>query len=82
MFVYHKSYGFIESTSLKELMLVEEVHQKNVIFVTKFFFLDYSFKFQKNVCNRCQMSMNLSNIAIVVIKGSNYHCITSLISKN
>ena len=82
MFVYHKSYGFIESTFLKELMLVEEVHQKNVIYVTKLFFLDYSFKFQENVCNRCQMSMDLSNIAIVVIKGSSYHCITSLISKN
>ena len=32
------------------------------------YFLDYSFKFQRNVCNRCHdllmMSMNLSDIAI------------------
>ena len=28
------------------------------------------------------MSMNLSNIAISNIKGSDYHCIISLISKN
>ena len=28
------------------------------------------------------MSMNLSNIAIVKIKGSGYHCIISLINKN
>ena len=28
------------------------------------------------------MSMNLSDIAIVNIKGSDYRCITSLISKN
>ena len=50
------------------------------------YFLNYSFKFQPNVCNRCHdllmMSMNLSNIAILKIKGSDYLCIISLISKN
>ena len=28
------------------------------------------------------MSMNLSDIAILNIKGSDYHCVISLISKN
>ena len=50
------------------------------------YFLNYSFKFQPNVCNRCHdllmMSMNFSNIVILNIKGSNYRCIISLISKN
>ena len=50
------------------------------------YFLNYSFKFQPNVCNRyhdlLMMSMNLSNIAILNIKGSDYSCIISLISKN
>ena len=50
------------------------------------YFLNYSFKFQRNVCNRCHdllmMSMNLSDIAILNIKGSDYRCIISLISKN
>ena len=50
------------------------------------YFLYYNFKFQPNVCNRCydllMMSMNLSNIAILNIKVSDYHCIISLISKN
>ena len=50
------------------------------------FFLNFSFKFQPNVCNRCHdllmMSMNLSDIAILNIRGSNYRCIVSLISKN
>ena len=50
------------------------------------YFLNYSFKFQPNVCNRCHdllmMSLNLSNIANLNIKGSNYCCIISLISKN
>ena len=50
------------------------------------YFLSYSFKFQPNVCNRSHdllvMSMNLSDIAILNIKGSDYHSIISLISKN
>ena len=50
------------------------------------YFLNYSFKFQPNVCNRCHdlliMSVNLSNIAILNVEGSDYHCITSMISKN
>ena len=50
------------------------------------YFLNYSFKFQPNVCNRCHdllmMSINLSDIAILNIKGSDCDCIISLISKN
>ena len=50
------------------------------------YFLNYSFKFQPNVCNRCldllMISMNLSDIVILNIKGSNYCCIISLMSKS
>ena len=50
------------------------------------YFLNYGFKFQPNVCNRCHdllmMSINLSDTAILKITGSDYHCIISLISKN
>ena len=50
------------------------------------YFLKCIFKFQPNVCNRCHdlliMSMNLSDIAILNIKGSDYRCIIDLISKN
>ena len=49
-------------------------------------FLNYSSKFQPNVCNRrhdlLMLSMNLGDIAVLNIKGSDYHCIISLISKN
>ena len=42
------------------------------------YFLNYSFKFQPNVCKRCHdllmMSMNLSDIAILKIKASGYCC--------
>ena len=50
------------------------------------YFLNYSSKFQPNICNRCydllMMSMSLHAIAILNIKGSGYCCIISLISKN
>ena len=50
------------------------------------YFLNFSSKFQPNVCNRCDdllmMSVNLSDIAILSIKGSDYRSIISLISKN
>ena len=50
------------------------------------YFLNFSFKFQPNVCSRCydllMMSVNLSGIVILNIKGSDYRCINSLISKN
>ena len=50
------------------------------------YFLNYSFKFQPNVCNRCHdllmMSINLSDIAVLNIIGSDYGCIISFISKN
>ena len=49
-------------------------------------FLSYSFIFQPNVCNRNHdlpmMSINLSVIAILNTKGSDYRCIISLIAKN
>ena len=42
--------------------------------------------FQPNVCNRWHdlllMSLSLSDTAILKVKGSDYHCIISLISKN
>ena len=49
------------------------------------YFLNYSFQFQPNVCkclNDLLMFVNFSDIAILNVKGSDYHCIISLISKN
>ena len=49
-------------------------------------FLNYSITFQPNICSKCHdlliMSINLSNIAILNIKGSDYCSIISLISKS
>ena len=66
-------------------MLINQANQKSVIFVTIGIFYK-GFKFQPNVHNGSHdlsmMSMNLSNIAILNIKGSDYCCIISGISKN
>ena len=49
------------------------------------YLLNYSFKFQPNVCSRyhdlLMMSKNLSNIAILKNKGSDYRYIINLINK-
>ena len=75
----------IESTFLRELMLIKEVHEKSDVFHYWYFF-NYSFKFHPNVCYRCHdllmISVNLNDIAIFNIKTSDYGCIISLISKN
>ena len=47
------------------------------------YFLNYSFMFQPNVCNRCHdflmMSIDLIDISILNIKGSDSRCIINLI---
>ena len=68
----------IALTFLKEMMLIKQEHQKSVS--------NFSFRFQPNVCSKChnllKMSVNLSDIAILNIRGPDYRCIVSLISKN
>ena len=50
------------------------------------YFLNYSFKFQPNVCNRCHdlimMSINFSNIAILNIRGCKWLPTADLTEKN
>ena len=49
------------------------------------YFLNKGFKFQSNICNRCHdllmMSINLSDSAVLNIKGCHYGCIITGISK-
>ena len=45
------------------------------------YFLNYSFKFQPNVCYRCHDLLMMSIDLSPNIKGSDYRCIISLISK-
>ena len=60
MFAYHKCYT-IDVNKTSELQKCDIFHYSD--------FLNYSFKLQPNVCNRCHhllmMSMNLSVVAIL-----------------
>ena len=72
----------VEFTFLKELMLIKQLNQKSATFTLLVFF-KLQFLFQPNVCNRCHyLFIMYSDIAILNIKGSDYRCIISLISKN
>ena len=69
-----------ELTFLQELMLIRQANQKSVIYSAVGTFLK-RINFQSYVCNRChdlvRMSMNLSDIAVLKIRGTDYHCIIS-----
>ena len=65
----------------EETDVKETANHKTVIFGT----VNKGFKFQPYICKRCHdllMSMNLSDIAILNIKRSDYRCIISGISKS
>ena len=67
---------------MKELILIQQVHQKSAIFVT----VGKGFKFGPYVCNRChdvmRIPMKLSDIAILNINGADYCGTATGISKS
>ena len=73
--IYHDRIGVSDETDVNKISAWKDCLS-----------LNYSFKFQPNICNRCHVlliiSVNLSDIAILSIKGSDFCCIVSLISKN
>ena len=79
--LYYNGIDFSKGT-----MLIRKANQKSVMFVTIGIFLNKGFKFQPNVSKKCHdllmMSMNLSNIDVLNIKGSDYCCIINGVSKN
>ena len=70
-----------ELTSLKELILIKQVHQKNMTFVTIGIFQIKGFKY---VCNGCHdvliMSINFKNITILSINDADYRGVIDGIS--
>ena len=78
---------YFERIDISEWIDVNKTRKSNECDICRYwYFLNKGFKFQPNVCNRCHdllmMSMNLNDIAILSIKGSDYRCIISNISKN
>ena len=51
-----------------------------------YWFLNHGFKFQDYVCNCCHdltmLSVNISDIAIIIVKNVEYRCIIHNISKS
>ena len=66
--------------------VIETVQIKRQRYFSLLVVLDKGFKFQLDVCNGCHdflmMYMDLSDIAILNIKGADYCCIISRISKS
>ena len=58
------------------MILIKQTNQKNVIFVTYWYFLDQNFNYEKYLCKRChdlmQKAMSFNDVAIVSIKGIDY----------
>ena len=77
---------YFDRTDVSEGIDVNETSASKECDVFLLVFLKLSFKFQPNVWDKCHdlstMSMNLTDIAISNIKGSDYRCIISLIRKN
>ena len=70
----------------EEIDVNRTIASRECVICHYWYFLNYSFKFQPNVCNKSHnllmVSMNLGDTAILDIKGSDYWCIISLIRKN
>ena len=79
--LYFNRIDFSEGINVDEISASKECHIYYYLY-----FLNYSFKFQPNVCNTCYdlliMSINQSNIASLNTEGSYYRCIISLIGRN
>ena len=79
--VYYDRIGVSKGTYVNKASASKECDICNY-----WYFLNKGFKFKPNVCNRChdllKMSINLTDIAILNIKGSDYYCIISGISKS
>ena len=58
---------------LKKLMSLNQMYQKNVIFVIIGIFLCKGFKYESYLCNVChalmQKAMNFNDVAFVSVKG-------------
>ena len=54
--------------------------------ICHFLFFNRWFNFQDSVCNGCHdlmmLSLNISDIAIIAVKGVDYHCISHSINKS
>ena len=76
--LFYDRTDFSEETDVNKRSALKELDVCIYLYV-----LNFSFKLQPNVCNRCHdllmRSVNLSDISIWNIKGSNYCCILIIV---
>ena len=78
---------YFDSTDIYKRTNVNETGASKKCDICHYWYLlNYSFKFKTNICNRCHgllmMSVNLSDIAVLNIEGSDYCCIFNGISRS
>ena len=69
---------YFNRIDISEVAEVDKTSASKEFYICHYwFYLNYSFKFQQKFCNRphdfLMMSMSISDIAILSIKGSHYH---------
>ena len=66
-------------------MLLKVINSKECI-VCHYWYFNNGFKFQNSFCNGCHrltmLCLSLSDVAIITVKGVDYHCIIHEISKS
>ena len=59
---------------------------KVIIVICHYWFFNHGLKFQDSVCNFCYdlvtLSLNISNITIIAVRGTDYHCTIQCISSS
>ena len=70
----------------KELTFTKQVHQKEYMLCHYWYFEGVGFKLEPHICNKCDYVLmtayELKNIAIINIKGVDFRCILSVISRD
>ena len=77
---------FYDRIDLGEKIDVDKSNNNNKRIVCHYWYFNHGFKFQKLVCNDCHdllmLRLNISDIAIITVKGIYYRCIIHGISKS
>ena len=77
---------YYHGTDLSEISDVAKINKRKECIICYFWFFNHGFKFQNSVCNDCHdflmLVLNISDIAITIVKGVDYRCIIHKISKS
>ena len=70
---------YYERIDLSKEIEVAKSNDCKECLICHYWFFNHGFKFQNSVCNGCHdltiMYLNISDIAIIIVKGVDYRCI-------